>query len=916
MSAIDSTSSNSFNLVLVSPEKAEEKRGKQIKIVKMIEKAQPKYHGYLQKADTMSKGFTKDFCEVVKEQPLECEELTSTNGRYGGVYRFHTTKTGQSSRPIDKRVSEQISKGENPFEKACLVASTQKCVEIMKHSKLKPYLDKSIELGRSINHIYDGHDTKEEEHHSRHLVEAGAAACFEGYTHQVLEHLTTVPTAEIEKAVERPTIWNEDAIRVKNDSWRIVPAFTWEPPRSYLEEMKSMYMHHNHPDKFAQNHMTRRCYGESEDLEPFVNAVEGKDNPRVMELKGICDELDELMTPGIVETFVETGGMPKDISTAFSPILERIDKESGNRDGYKAPSQEVLGQSGGKLLLELSNKEYECRSDEVLIVAERVLVTAIEKEDPESYNQLFGGSKFHKQQRDDGVVYSTVVETPGDRPNFEILESSYHVIVGEDQKDLDRINAIQNYVATAASNERSNIIAQEDFETEQALSMTFLKTLVGFDGTLADPKGSWRNARYFFSPPGFFNSHYNNGVLATANQLGRDGISSDSMVFLRLNLGQDKTNLLVTASSNKAYSRKIPLPMDEPNWTGESHKSMQRHSNLEFAEREREREREYNEQRKLEGIVDKPAVRHVDDRTGIEYPPEVIEMFSYAVVDYYTTSGQPIISTRKANEIFNHILGTLLEEGRISKELLDLKFLDDEETKPLVRKDQSYLALSQVCDKAPQQTNLSHNIWTPKNVVRIDENVIPNVSPSVLAARSVARFESTGGDKSGEISGGGRTTNQGINTNKMVKHTFTETDLKDLKGWKRQKRTNRAYQFISPDGVVCVNIPAVRKLVKEEKESGETKKRKRAAKQENTNEIEPCIFDKKQRKKILEDKKTGQVYRLIDESKLTGWKQQKTVDEKATIFIAPVTAKRFKSMPKIREYGVKNKWIETVQAMP
>ena len=209
-------------------------------------------------------------------------------------------------------------------------------------------------------------------------------------------------------------------------------------------------------------------------------------------------------------------------------------------------------------------------------------------------------------------------------------------------------------------------------------------------------------------------------------------------------------------------------------------------------------------------------------------------------------------------------------------------------------------------------------MWTSKNVIPIDEIVIPDVPASVLAARSIARSMSTGGDKSGEISGGGRTSNKRLNTNDKIDWTFPDhPDLSHLEGWKRQKQgSDHGYQYISPGEIICQSISEVRKLVEEEKESGETKKRKRAAKQENTNEIEPCIFDEKQRTNILKDKKTGQVYRLTDESKLTGWKQQKTVNKKATIFIAPGTAKRFKSMPLIRKYGVDNEWIEIVPAMP
>ena len=87
MSAIDWTS-DPLALEPVSPEKAEKKRAKQINIDDKIKNADPKYHGYLQAVETSSKEYVKKFHEVINTLDLKCEELTSTNGSDGGVYRL------------------------------------------------------------------------------------------------------------------------------------------------------------------------------------------------------------------------------------------------------------------------------------------------------------------------------------------------------------------------------------------------------------------------------------------------------------------------------------------------------------------------------------------------------------------------------------------------------------------------------------------------------------------------------------------------------------------------------------------------------------------------------------------------------------------------------------------------------------
>ena len=240
-----------------------------------------------------------------------CEELTRVNGKEGGTYKLGG-KVGQTSRPVHDRVQEQIGENEDPLKAAYLLASTSKCVETMNEPELKPLLDRSIELGQKLFHVNgSGHDTRLLELHARYLYELGSAACYKGYTHQVFEHLTNTPTTEIEAAVARPKTFDSVATEVKRQSRYILPVFTWGHIRSYLEGLMddmtipeamrtdaNRYLQNTHEDRFAQNNLVRRCYGNSDRIQPFIDAIPSIDNPRVTELEGIVQELKKFHCNG------------------------------------------------------------------------------------------------------------------------------------------------------------------------------------------------------------------------------------------------------------------------------------------------------------------------------------------------------------------------------------------------------------------------------------------------------------------------------------------------------------------------------------------------------------------------------------------------------------------------------------------
>ena len=58
--------------------------------------------------------------------------------------------------------------------------------------------------------------------------------------------------------------------------------------------------------------------------------------------------------------------------------------------------------------------------------------------------------------------------------------------------------------------------------------------------------------------------------------------------------------------------------------------------------------------------------------------------------------------------------------------------------------------------------------------------------------------------------GGGREARTVGNPNPLAPHTFTEDGLKNLKGFKKQRRTGTSirYQYVSPDGLVFSTIQA------------------------------------------------------------------------------------------------------------
>ena len=133
--------------------------------------------------------------------------------------------------------------------------------------------------------------------------------------------------------------------------------------------MLNRNMCQNHDTRFAQNNLVLWSYGHSKNLVPFVNAVPAKNNPRISELHQVADHLGDLLPSNVMEPFIEDGRLPNDLGDKAKQVLARIDRNSNNRDGYAAPSDEVLLRGYTQRFDEVLSKPP-CDIDGVCVVVE------------------------------------------------------------------------------------------------------------------------------------------------------------------------------------------------------------------------------------------------------------------------------------------------------------------------------------------------------------------------------------------------------------------------------------------------------------------------------------------------------------------------------------------------------------------
>jgi len=215
-----------------------------------------------------------------------------------------------------------------------------------------------------------------------------------------------------------------------------------------------------------------------------------------------------------------------------------------------------------------------------------------------------------------------VVETPSGYPNVQVVRS-YFVAVAENTLGVQQIYAIARLLATMALNREARLVSNDDFENERAVMLSFVMRRCGLDGTVADPDGSYQDARNLLMSQGFFNSHYKPGVRSAANSLGN--VENLSAMYLRQHLGQDAFNAMLTSVGCPA-NRRWPSALDRVTYGDgrltkkdrETSRTLRKSSDPQHELHVREMLRKSSKRRREEGQT--KGEYRTDERVTIAYP--------------------------------------------------------------------------------------------------------------------------------------------------------------------------------------------------------------------------------------------------------------------------------------------------------
>eukprot|EP00979_Chaetoceros_neogracilis_P007264 scaffold1521_cov271-Chaetoceros_neogracile.AAC.72 len=91
-----------------------------------------------------------------------------------------------------------------------------------------------------------------------------------------------------------------------------------------------------------------------------------------------------------MDEFISNGSLPQGIDIEVRKVLGKIDNQSGNYEGYKAPSDKDLLSGYMNQLQVLRRNDYSCGMDEVCIVMEMHLAQLLHSfpECADSYTQI------------------------------------------------------------------------------------------------------------------------------------------------------------------------------------------------------------------------------------------------------------------------------------------------------------------------------------------------------------------------------------------------------------------------------------------------------------------------------------------------------------------------------------------------
>ena len=480
-----------------------------------------------------------------EETPVKLSDIPdqSTTGVYA-MKKNNQIKIGQSGKGILGRVKEQVGEGINPKDAGKLVFDTEKAEELLYEVNLMDTVyDITFDGGVQAFGHHDDKSADIQGESSRLFVEAGVAACHEGYTHAVLDWLLKPPSHEIENLVKSPvdSSYDPEVVDTLRQTVIFQPIFTWITLPSYLEEMRESgslsaanqrilddKLVNTKDDGFLQNHLYQRNVGYSDRFLPYIDGVQT--NARFEELQGWAEEMQTILDPH-EESFLETGTVPESVTQELESVVRRFDKASGNGDPYLAsvPAEDDVlngtleemrqfrsntpqlfpGTDAGKIAMTVEMWTFRRYADNIEALTEHF---------PDVFPE---GTSFNSVTSFNGNHVGTLAITP-EGPNV-LFHYSQHVIAGKDNTVGQRKKGVERFIGSMSLFNKAGIVTDADLEEERSLSKSFLMRMHGLGGKW---DGSVNTAIHYYLANGYNENHTGKGVTKCAKRFGPNGIQS------------------------------------------------------------------------------------------------------------------------------------------------------------------------------------------------------------------------------------------------------------------------------------------------------------------------------------------------------------------------------------------------------
>ena len=232
----------------ITGEKAREKAESQLRgVYKLVfEDLIPKMHAFFKDNPVQAKelrtgpGSTGD--SFIYVASFELQQLTTVLFHAHRLWCPSGCKTGQTSVCVTGRVKPQVDhmikydkipEGTPLTHVSRVLYSADEVKKVFDDPSLAGLVDMVLQLGIPALGSHPAREDRVRSQTMRLLLEAGVAACHDGYTRAVLDWLLILVPDEIDKMLECP-VFDEHVISLLRRIKRIYPIFTWTTVPSWL----------------------------------------------------------------------------------------------------------------------------------------------------------------------------------------------------------------------------------------------------------------------------------------------------------------------------------------------------------------------------------------------------------------------------------------------------------------------------------------------------------------------------------------------------------------------------------------------------------------------------------------------------------------------------------------------------------